>query len=316
MQRFKDIVNSVKLEYTDVKAEVIIADLIEKGIDISDIEIILSSAFERNYKKDLSDVYVDMVKRVISLHITRNSLYDNLPEGLFHPVTRYSNLDPDDRKKEFKKQKQEEGKSRKFFRPYDKEFLAQKAQLEIETRKLIQDLLAESEKWFINETNIPRQYFRRLVKYLPFTNKVKGNLGLTAQCLSEILETKISANSYYKTQNPTLSAQFDENIMGSSYLGENLICGNSLSEDVLVWEFAVLLNDEKMLEQYVDIDKGLMKNLINRFYAYFVPLEIIVETRIICSTHSTFYLQVDTEYAEPEIDHSIKNIYLGYNAML
>ena len=316
MQKLKNAVKSINTEHIDVMAEAVIADLLEQKIDINDIEVVYDGAFERNYKKDLIDMSVDMVGKVISLHISRNGLYDNLPEGLFHTITSYSRVEGDDRKNEFKKQKQEEEKARKFFNPFDKEFFFQKVKLEIETRKLLENPFTEIEKWFPNESKIPQKYFRRLVNYLPFTSKIKGDLELTAQCLSEIIEENVKTKRFYSTGTIFPSSANEQNKLGTKFLGENFICGNGLNEDVLTWEFTVVVNDEKMLDRYFDVDKGFMKNLMNKFYRFFIPFEINTRTKVICNMQNAFYLGEGDEQDKSRIEHTINDIYLGYNTML
>ena len=79
--------------------------------------------------KDISDVYYDMVKELLTFHISHDSLYDILPDGLFHSI--FSDFNAENRGLEFEKLKTEEINARKFFIPFDYEFFIQYVKLEL-----------------------------------------------------------------------------------------------------------------------------------------------------------------------------------------
>ena len=317
MQRLKKVAKSIDVKYNDIKAEVIIADIREHDIDFDNIEIKFDGTFKRNYTKDVDDLRVDMVNKTISMHVARNSLYDLLPEGLFHPVTRYNGLDHKELKSEFKKQKLEEEKSRKFFKPYDQEFLFRRTQLELYVRKLFEDPLPVLEDIFPDTANIPERFFRQLLRFLPFTGYFKGDPEMTARCLSEIVGEDVRTVSYYDTRFSKWPDSNDGQSLGKTILGENFICGNGLSEQVLVWRFIIEVKDDKRLEELVGADKGyVFRKLIDYFCAYFVPFEIVVETRIVCSGQRPLTLAGDSENPETDKEQQAVSVFLGYNTSL
>jgi len=266
MQKLKNVVKSIDVEFTDIKAEVVIADIHEHHVDFNNIEVKFDGTFERNYKKDINSLRVDMVKKAISLHVTRNSLYDVLPEGLFHPVTRFGGLD-------------------------SKELL------------------------FPNKTSIPRKYYRQLLKYLPFTNYFKGNPELTAQCLSEIIDEKVMVDSSFMTNVVHNPDDFKSSGLGIMGLGEDFICGDSLLENVPAWSFTIDIENETGLQELVDPDKGsVLKELLDYFYRYFVPFEVVIETKVVCSNQQPLVLSGGEDAQEAE--QGVNNLYLGYNTSI
>ncbi len=315
MQKLKNVVKSIDVEFTDIKAEVVIADIHEHHVDFNNIEVKFVGTFERNYKKDINSLRVDMVKKAISLHVTRNSLYDVLPEGLFHPVTRFGGLDSKELKNEFKKLKQEEEKARRFFQPFDQEFLLQRVQLELGERSLFEDPLVVFENLFPNKTSIPRKYYRQLLKYLPFTNYFKGNPELTAQCLSEIIGEKVIVDSSFMTNVVHNPDDFKSSGLGIMGLGEDFICGDSLLENVPAWSFTIDIENETGLQELVDPDKGsVLKELLDYFYRYFVPFEVVIETKVVCSNQQPLVLSGGEDAQEAE--QGVNNLYLGYNTSI
>jgi len=312
MQKLKKVVKSIDVEFIDIKAEAVIADIHEHDIDFNDIEVKFDGTFERNYKKDINSLRVDMVKKAVSLHVTRNSLYDVLPEGLFHPVTRFGGLDSKELKNEFKKQKQEEKKARRFFQPFDQEFLLLKVQMELGVRKLFEDTLAVFESLFPNRTGIPGKYYRRLLKFLPFTNYCKGNPGLTAQYLSEIIGENVQVDSSYATNALSVPDDFRSSGLGTLELGEDFICGDTLIENVPAWCFTIEIKDETNLYELVDADKGsVLKEILDYFYRYFVPFEVVVKTKVVCPVQRSLVFS-----GGQEAEQEAKNLYLGYNTSI
>jgi len=317
MQKLKNVIKSIDVEFTDIKAEVVIADIREHQIDFNNIEVKFDGAFERNYKKDINSLRVDMVKQAISLHLTRNSLYDVLPEGLFHPVSRYGGLDAKELKAEFKKQKQEEEKARRFFQPFDQEFLLQRVQLELSVRNLFENPMSVFESLFPNRTGIPQKFYRQLLKYLPFTNYFKGNAELTAQCLAEIVDENVRVNSYYTTLFTRGKHSSEYSGLGTVNLGENFICGDGLNENVPVWEFIIEIKEETKLEELIGTDRGpVLTELMDRFSAFFVPFEVVVKTKVVCPDQRPLVLGREKEFQGEEAEQPAGNFYLGYNTSI
>jgi hypothetical protein len=315
MKSYKQTAELIRSGLADIKAEVIIADLIDKGIEIEKILIIPDGLFRRNYSKDVLDVYADMVRDLIVFHIARDGFYDVLPEGLFHSVIRFNNQDADLRKKEFEKQKQEEEYARKFFMPFDNELLNQRVNLELESLKQTRDPLTISKRFFFNDISIPDEYSGKITALLPFTNEIKGDLELTAFCLSEILGKQITCSSYYSyIKNEMTDPNFGSS-GGNNILGENLICSDNFLDNSLTWEFSIILENESDLPDYADQQKGHAGNLISRYYDFFVPFEIELETKIICNVCSPFILGDDKGFLDTS-ESKHHEVYLGFNTSI
>lgn len=313
MQKLKKAVTTLKNVISDIKAEVVITDLLEQGIDNSEIIVLLNGAFDRNYKKDITDYKLNTLNKSVVLNLSRNSLYDVLPEGLFHPVTRYGSLDAKDRKKEFEVQLKEEANARKFFQPVDNELLWHKVKLETEARKLIHDPWDSLDKLFVFDKVIPAVYQSRFKRYLPFTNEIKGNSELTAFVLADILQDKVIITTGYE-QELHSNDSFQICKLGDYQPAENFICGLGFYDEINVWEFTIELTDDYGIEKYVDPDLGYMNALITKFCDYFVPVELDTRIRIVCSTARAFCL--DDSTGKNKMSQSTPGVYLGFNAMI
>lgn len=313
MQKLKKAEKSIDNVTSDIKAEVVVADMLEQGIGYNDVIVHHNSAFDRNYKKDVTEIKLNTANKTISLFVNRNGLYDALPEGLFHPVTRYGSLDAQDRKKEFKVQQEEVAKARKFFLPLDNEFLLTKVKLEAEMRKLFHDPWASLDKVFNLNRRIPADYQRRFKKFLPYSTNIKGNIELTAFCLSEIIQDKVTIRTSFnneKHQDDSLSLV----ALGNCQTGENFVCGPGFYDEVKVWEFIIELEDDIGIEKYVDRESGFMDTLFRKYCDYFVPFEIETKYRVECDAARELLLEDDE--SQIKTAHTATSVFLGYNTTI
>ena len=103
---------------------------------------------------------------------------------------------------------------------------------------------------------------------------------------------------------------------GKPTLGESFICGDNLLESMTIWEFSVILESDSNLSNYVDLEHGFGRKLITKYYEYFVPVEVEIETKIICRQAKPLTL------INPHNDETFfpkdrnMEIYLGYTSSI
>ena len=95
-------------------------------------------------------------------------------------------------------------------------------------------------------------------------------------------------------------------------MGDNYICGNTVSEGRDVWEFSIFLKDDKAVEKYVEKENHQIKEILKVFYEYFIPIEIEVRTKIICDNTAPFIIGEDRVQETVETT----NNYLGFNTVI
>jgi hypothetical protein len=135
MNNLNEIAGSVNGLLYDIKAEVIIADLIENKVNPADIVFIPDGSFKRNYTHDILFAEVRKLnnsQQVVNIHTSRDGLYDSLPEGLFHEQTHERITSGKDMAEDSKKLKLEEKEARNFFLPFENEIFFQRVILELE----------------------------------------------------------------------------------------------------------------------------------------------------------------------------------------
>lgn len=116
----KIISNKVSKDKLDYLTEIFVADLIKAGFEYDDIDVKPQSLFKRGYKKDIEKVSTDGERLIFE--ISRNGLYDTLPESLFHEEVSYEEIarNKDNKRwveKRRKKHDIEEEQARIFFFP-------------------------------------------------------------------------------------------------------------------------------------------------------------------------------------------------------
>jgi len=313
MDQNKIIARSIKSMVADINAEVVVADLRDNGMGYEEFLLKHDGLFKRNYTKDIIDAYYDMLNSLIVLHVSRDSLYDVLPHGLFHHM--FSDFESDKRVSEFVKLKKEEEYARKFFIPFDYSFFIQYVEIELALRKYFNNPTQFFEDLLLMDNNVPQKHAVKLASYMLFAEMIIGNPELTASVLSDIVEEEIQYAVFLSDEKQSL---FDNDLISEDmHLGESLginyICGESLSESRNVWEFSVILSDAKSVENYITNGRNSVNSLIKLFYDYFVPYEVEVRTKISCRQQSSLSLEVGELKI---VSQEIANSYLGFNTVI
>ena len=108
--------------FHDIRAEVIVSEILESSeAELSDFTIHNSSNFKRPFRRDILD-HKNSLSSIndytLNLNLTRNGIYDSLPEGVFHDSSSAAFKGLSYQKKR-EKQKNEEKEARKFFQPIE-----------------------------------------------------------------------------------------------------------------------------------------------------------------------------------------------------
>jgi len=261
--------------YQNVKAEVIISQL-QKNSNITNDDIIIKnkSTFRRSHRRDILDIG-SIENGLLNLNLSRNGLYDQLPEGLFHTKeTSKGKIAYPQLRKTYKK---EESDARHFFSPLENEFFNQKLNIENSEQDLLDDFLNLDDNFLIQfwkvDESIPKKYLLKLLKLLPYCYKIAGNIDLTSLCLENILDKKVKISKQYNPNTiDNRNLIEDENCLGTNF---------TLTKDydtILqpVYEVEIGPIQEGNIEEYIRKD-GVLK-FIEIFYDYFFPIEADVKT--------------------------------------
>jgi hypothetical protein len=309
----KEIASSINHLKHDIKAEVIAAEIIENGLNPAEIVIIPDGSFRRKYSRDVT--YAEVIKsdngqKILGIHVTRDGLYDSLPEAVFHDQSNEPLTSGHEMAKFSKKQKIEEKEARLFFLPFENEIFDHRIQIEIEERKILhrfsENLFDDIYPQFWNlDRSLPKKLISRFVLILHLTHKFLGNLDLTAKCLAIILEEKVKINiirNRHSIKDPTGFNNSKTAGLGSTGLGENFICGDYISDSDPIMEFVIGPLDNSSIEDY--LENSSYSRFLHCFYSFFVPVELDAVTTIKVSKAQQHFT----------LNNNLSNVILGYNS--
>ena len=193
---------------------------------------------KRNNSKDLIDLstllYQDKTgytNEAVVLHISKNSIYHNLPELLFHPLS-ISNASMSNKEivNEIKKNKEVENEALGFFMPFDNELFKQSVKLSTRSLHLFNDnnvlfftIIDELIAIDYELTSLQKQ---NLLLFLSESQKLKENLPELEKILHLLLgnPVKIKYKKHLMTETPY-------QVLSEAVLGYNFgLCGVVESE--------------------------------------------------------------------------------------
>ncbi|SEN01231.1 Type VI secretion, VasB, ImpH, VC_A0111 [Chryseobacterium taichungense] len=308
MNHLQHISSNINALQHDIRAEAIINNLIESGGLKADEYIIHKEGqFARAYRFDVLDtkVLIDADETLV-FNLSRDSIYDALPEGISHsPTNDIPGKGVDTMIREHTDQKKQQKAARKFFQPFENEIFEYGVKIEnFESNFLFELNGSKAPDMFYTFWNIDRDFppmlISKFIRLLPFAYKIVGNISQASHILSALLEEDVKVN---ERQYQKYSDKNNETILGSSRLGLDSIAGteyNDYSEHIEV-KIGPLQNSS--LTDF--IHEGKKKKFTDLFYEYFFPIEIEISTIIL----------LHEEDEQFEISNKT-DAFLGYNTCI
>ncbi|HYV92797.1 MAG TPA: type VI secretion system baseplate subunit TssG [Chitinophagales bacterium] len=298
----------------DIRAEVVAADMVERGFLIDDIVIVPKSLFKRRFDKDVLEVSEKEAKsgnEYCSIEVSREGIYDALPQALVHSQRRSKRAGVKSKEEmvdELKLRRREEKFARQFFLPFENEFYHQRIVLEQEEQHILRGYQSESrytemldQFWQLPDELDLRQK-ATLIYLFPILHKIVGNLHLTTLSFEACLNTVVELNIAYGEMKNILPGFILNQQL--SVLGVNTVCGAKTSVNHPVIEMKVGPVAVEKLPDYLRNGKK-MKALL-ALADYFIPLESRLKVLILQQAVNYFELN------KKQMSYSR----LGYNTTL
>lgn len=283
--------------------------------DDINIEVLLSLfpeglckvAFTGTHKRNAYNDFVgleEMPDNTWLLNVGRSSLYNVLPEFLFHPLDRFDNLSiTDDKEKfeaEYDAQEREKEQAHKFFAPIDllllrlRMMVRDRLHVYAESDKIMIDILGDE----ITEKQKQNRFVKKALHFLPFSKSIRGDktcltLMLRKILMEEGLTIQMTDQKHrFVDSHPQYNIQLDANA-DSLYLG-NVYDDQAMTYTIHYW--SVDESNERFLN-FVD-ELEVFRNFIQD---YFLALDGILKFDISCDE-------------EPlRLSDEIKYNYMNYN---
>ena len=170
---------------TDINAEVLL-EYYPKGT----FDVELKGLHKRNAYMDILGLE-DKDERM-QLSLGRNSLYNSLPEFLFHPIDRFDLPQYNQKERfaeEYANQEQEKENAYKFFAPIDLALLHQRIRAKhhiyslTSGNKVLIDIISDC----LTEKQKNNRFIRSSLEYLPYCKIIRGDRTLITMMLRKVL---------------------------------------------------------------------------------------------------------------------------------
>jgi len=252
----------------DIKAETLLSYLPR---DRRKIE--LKGSHKRNAYEDISDISVDE-SGTVNIAISRNGIYDILPESLFHPIDRFDNIPANEYKEKFKEeceqQQIEEDNARKYFQPFD-DVLMELSAIIAESKNdetythMLENIVCDS----LPDIYRNNRFVKKAKEYVPICRNIRGNKSLLSLMLRHILfdeHIKIydcHEQSLIKDAKPRYNSRLDDDTSSDN----EFFLGNEFDEDITIYTIHYW-NEEECGENFLTFvnDMNVFEDFLNEYF--------------------------------------------------
>jgi len=258
--------------------------LTSEDLDDSDIWIKPSGVKSRAFSKDVLDVthYAYMngrrMKDDVLVHVSRNGIYHQLPELIFHPISvRKPSMTTKEVVEAMKENKKREEENVSFFMPFDTELFKQGLRLNnrhlhiFSDEQALENVFAISRKLIDKSIGLTKKEYYKLFLSLRNAEDLKENLPELEVFFEQLLNEKVLLTYKDKVNDVETYLPIGSGMLGATFglQGEFVM----EQKDILA---TVVIEETKPFEFF-----GKMKNIISEVLEFFVfaNRSIIVEFR-------------------------------------
>ncbi|KAA2243718.1 hypothetical protein F0L74_14665 [Chitinophaga agrisoli] len=277
----EEVIEHIHRLHEDVRAEVVVGELLDNQVQQESVTVQMKNVFTRAFARDILGARLDDSQPYhpfIALQLSRDGLYDRLPEGLFHDFSSQRRGSVNEMVANYKKQQQQQQHARKFFQPLEHEFFLQRVFLEQREKHLLFDAFGKDADllfrsfWGISP-NLPQAATNRLVRLLPYMHRIAGNIPLVTLCLQVILEE----NVHIVCEHTSRSVQSSSGIpLGECRLGMDTLAGEDFFTDMPVMKVTIGPLQNQRVYDYLPWQP--YGQLLETCYNFLLPADVDVET--------------------------------------
>ena len=198
----------------DIKAETLVNHLHDPNMKIE-----LRGTHKRNAYEDILAITEDEYGDGPVVALSRNGIYDILPEALFHPVDRFENIPANEYKERFAEeceaQRAEESDARDFFKPFDRFIFDLRCEYDrikdvgYSDNSLLADIIGDT----MPERYRSNRFVKKMTAYLPLCSRLRGNMDLISILIRKIMRDEgllmsaIPTNNLYRDPQPLYNSE-------------------------------------------------------------------------------------------------------------
>jgi len=222
----------------DVRAEVLVALWLQNG-DVAADQVVIQAegTFGRTYRKDVLRVEAPAPGRrpFTGVHLSREGLYDMLPEAVFHQTRGKGRRSAAEAAEESERYRQEEKAARAFFLPLEQEYYRQRIWLEYGEQKYWFNSARPGNMamllrfWGIREGVLDPAQCLFLLSLMPRLQRLVGDLDTTARCLEVLIGETVRIETAASRPEPLGEELISR--LGAAQLGVDWTLGDTWQAD-------------------------------------------------------------------------------------
>lgn len=262
--------------YTDFRAEVIAAELLESSDGLSGILLERQPSLERPHSKDVrglrltASAYDGAARWCITTH--REGLYEALPENIFHEPTLGSvHASEEEIILRIRKQRNEEAEARQFFAPFEQELSYLNVQMyaleKAVCRTHSDEIIGVFARLWPFLEKIDPQSARVFIHILPFLHRVKGDFSWTEAYLGLFTGVPVRISEYLRTLEPAE----DDSLyaLGGQALGESMLLHGPAQDGETDLEITIGPVPWSRMEDF--LPGAAFGKILTELYQHFIP---------------------------------------------
>ena len=295
---------------TDFRAEVVASGLIESGQIEDKILIVREKGNKRHVSKDIAKIVNTFSKQdlmeYLYIYTNRNSIYDSIPENIFHQPFATAKKTQEDIINEIRRHRDEEFYARRYFQPFEIAVDQLLIDAQLYERKFdkknfhsnLKDVLAGY--WpILKLLSLKQAVF--FIKIIPVIHKLPSNFSLTEKLLEIILEVPVKVEH---GQVSVIEPKTSYKTPRRWRLGIDTISGKTFKDGYRDIEITIGPANPEHIRQFM---KGFRDELI---------LQQLIVMMLPANIQKKIKLKTLDEYAKFRLSDGKHKAYLGLNTKL
>lgn len=282
----------------DIKAELLL-DYLPEG----SFRVAIKGMHKRNACRDIVEFAPGLEGRT-DIGLARKSFYDALPEYMFHPFDRFSNLDRGDMKESFReeneKQEREIEQAVSLFAPVDLSLLRLRKEIwhrmsEVASRNTVLERILADE---LSEAQRKNRFIQRTIPFLPDARYIRGD----RTCINWMIR------KIFNDENMTVSPTDTDMLLEDSEPRYECMMGGGLG--------SVHAGNRYMEQVHCYIIRFWQDEFCNEFFLDFIDevemFRLFLRDYFLSVEHDIVFKILDTDSpTRLSVPHA--PVYLGYN---
>lgn len=274
---------------SDIKAETIYNYLGDMKKDVS-----FMGDHKRNAYEDVNSIEREE-NDSIKICLSKQGIYDVLPEALFHPIDRFDNIPANEYKERFaeevEQQRIEEEQAREFFSLFDRFIFNLSCSVDdikqtyFSDNSILGNIICDE----LPDNFKSNRFIKRIIEFTPQCSVIRGDRNKITLMLRKILaEEGLKLIPSYKSQTITdISPKYNCDISQEEEPSDDVYLGNSFDESILNYDiqywnddycdasFLYFVNEIKEFEDFLnDYFMGIEDNLHFNISTHTLPVRL------------------------------------------